>query len=72
MLLLDAPPDTSAYMIAGYVVFFIIAAIYLVSLIVRSRNLHQDLTTLESLEKENKPQKEKPLKPARRKAAKKK
>jgi len=72
MFLLDAPPDTSAYMIAGYVVFFIIAAIYLVSLIVRSHNIHQDLTTLESIEKENKLKEKKPVKPARRKAASKK
>jgi len=72
MFLLDAPPDTSAYMIAGYVVFFIIAAIYLVSLIVRSHNIHQDLTTLESIEKENKLKEKKPVKPARRKATSKK
>ncbi len=32
MFPLDAPPDTSAYMIAGYTVFFIVAAIYIVSL----------------------------------------
>jgi len=72
MFLLDAPPDTSAYMIAGYVVFFIIAAIYLLSLIVRSHNIHQDLTTLESIEKENKLKEKKPVKPARRKATSKK
>ena len=72
MFLLDAPPDTSAYMIAGYAVFFIVAAIYLVSLLVRWRNLHQDLRTLESIEKENKPQKGKPVKPTKQKAARKK
>jgi len=55
MFPLDAPPDTSAYMIAGYVVFFIVAAIYIVSLLVRWRNLHQDMTTLETIEKENHP-----------------
>jgi len=53
MFPLDAPPDTSAYMIAGYVVFFIVAAIYILSLLVRWRNLHQDMTTLETIEKEN-------------------
>ena len=45
-------PDTSAYMVAGYTVFFVVSLIYLVSLYVRNRNLHQDLDTLEGLEKE--------------------
>ena len=63
MFPLDATPDTSAYMIAGYTVFFIVAAIYIVSLLVRWHNLHQDLTTLESIEKENKLKKEKTLSP---------
>jgi len=62
MFPLDAPPDTSAYMIAGYTVFFIVAAIYIVSLLVRWRNLHQDMTTLEAIEKENKLKEEKLLK----------
>jgi hypothetical protein len=62
MFLLDAPPDTSAYMIAGYVIFFIIAAIYIISLLVRWRNLNQDMTTLEALEKENKRKARKPSK----------
>ena len=72
MFSLDAPPDTSAYMIAGYTVFFIVAAIYIVSLLVRWRNLHQDMTTLEAIEKENKVKKEKTIKSAKRKATKKK
>lgn len=50
MLFQDAPPDTSTYMIAGYAVFFVISAIYLVSLAVRRRNLELDLKTLESIE----------------------
>ena len=70
MFLLDAPPDTSAYMIAGYAVFFIAAAIYLASLLVRWRNLHQDMRTLESIEKDNQ-QKVKPVR-AKKKATKKK
>ena len=53
MLLQDAPPDTSGYMIAGYTVFFVISAIYLLSLIVRQRNLEQDLKTLEAIEAES-------------------
>ncbi len=55
MFLQDTPPDTSAYMIAGYTVFTVVMAIYLLSLFVRSRNLRRDLTTLESLERESKP-----------------
>jgi len=69
MFLLDAPPDTSAYMIAGYVVFFIVAAIYILSLLVRWRNLHQDMTTLETIEKENQPKVKPP--DAKKKAVKK-
>jgi len=72
MFPLDAPPDTSAYMIAGYTVFFIVAAIYIISLLVRWHNLHQDMTTLETIEKENKVKKEKIIKPAKRIATKKK
>ncbi len=45
-------PDTSAYMIAGYVIFFLITAIYLISFFVRARNLRRDLDTLESMETE--------------------
>jgi hypothetical protein len=54
MFLPDTPPDTSAYMVAGYAIFFVIALIYLVSLFARSRNLALDLATLESLEAEAK------------------
>ncbi len=73
MFLLDAPPDTSIYMIAGYAVFFIAAVIYLASLLVRWHNLDQDMRTLESLEMETR-QKIKPEKKAAKKpkAAKKK
>jgi hypothetical protein len=62
MFLLEAPPDTSTYMIAGYVIFFIIAAIYIISLLVRWHNLDQDMTTLEAIEKDNKSKAEKPSK----------
>ena len=72
MFALNAPPDTSAYMIAGYVVFFIIATIYIVSLFVRSHNINQDMSTLEAIEKENKFKREKPVKPPKRKTTSKK
>ncbi len=45
-------PDTSVYMIAGYAVFFVVSLIYLASVVVRTRNLHRDLDTLETLEKQ--------------------
>ncbi|MCL4527829.1 MAG: hypothetical protein M1282_00255 [Chloroflexi bacterium] len=55
MFLQDAPPDTSSYMIAGYVVFFLVTAIYLFSFFVRSHNLKQDLNALENMKEESAP-----------------
>ena len=46
---MEPTPDTTAYMIAGYAVFYIVSAIYVVSLFVRNRSLQQDLKTLEDL-----------------------
>jgi hypothetical protein len=51
MLLAQAPAETTAYMIAGYVVIFGMMAFYLVGLIVRRRNLEQDLELLSELDK---------------------
>ncbi|HEY5902846.1 MAG: hypothetical protein ACM3QS_02495 [Bacteroidota bacterium] len=48
----EPPPNTSGYMIAGYVIFFVVMAIYLASLFIRWRNLDQDLRMLEEMEKE--------------------
>lgn len=53
MFQLDSPPDTSAYMIAGYSIFFTLMIIYLVSLYLRSRNLNEDLNTLEGMKDES-------------------
>ncbi|MBU0510390.1 MAG: hypothetical protein KKD28_01480 [Chloroflexi bacterium] len=50
MFLQQSPPDTLHYFIAGYVVFFSVMAIYLGSLIVRYRNLKQNLELLEGLD----------------------
>jgi hypothetical protein len=47
-------PDTSAYMIGGYAVFFIVSAIYLVSLVIRNRNLNRDLDMLEEMDNKKK------------------
>jgi hypothetical protein len=46
----DAPANTTTYMIAGYAVIFGVMLIYLISLIMRRRNLQQDAEILESLE----------------------
>ncbi len=51
MFLQDATPNTSGYMIAGYAVAFIVMGLYVLSMYLRNRNLHQDLTTLEELDK---------------------
>ena len=54
MLFQETTPDTSGYMIAGYVVFVVIMAIYLLSFLTRRRNLEQDLATLRTVEAESK------------------
>jgi hypothetical protein len=48
---MEPTPDTSSYMIAGYAVFFIVSAVYLISLFIRNRNLHRDLEMLEDMDK---------------------
>ena len=50
LYLQQPPPDTINYFIAGYVVFFSVMAMYFVSLIVRYRNLKQNLELLEELD----------------------
>ncbi|NOY99136.1 MAG: hypothetical protein GXP40_08025 [Chloroflexi bacterium] len=54
MLFQATTPDTSAYMIAGYTVFFSVTFIYLISIFTRWRSLKQDLSLLEELEEEQK------------------
>ena len=61
MFLLETTPDTSGYLIAGYAVAFIVMALYLVSLYIRTRNLNQDLNTLEEMEKLAKAELPKPV-----------
>jgi hypothetical protein len=50
MLFFQQPPDTSAYMIAGYVVIFGTMLTYVASLIIRRRLLEQDIQVLQELE----------------------
>jgi uncharacterized membrane protein YciS (DUF1049 family) len=47
-------PDTSTYMIAGFVVSFLTMGIYVLSLHLRNRNLNQDVETLEALDEKKK------------------
>jgi hypothetical protein len=47
----QAIPDTSNYMVAGFVVIFGTIFVYLASLIIRWRNLQRDLEMLTELEK---------------------
>jgi len=51
---MNTPADTMSYMIAGYTVIFGVMIIYLVSLVVRYRNLKQEETMLKDLEQEKK------------------
>ena len=60
MFLQEATPNTSAYMIAGYAVAFIVMALYILSIYLRSRNLNQDLMLLEEMAKESAQAKKKP------------
>jgi hypothetical protein len=51
MFTLETIPDTSQYMVAGYAITFGVMLLYVISLFVRSRNLKQDLSMLEELDK---------------------
>jgi hypothetical protein len=51
MFFQDITPDTSGYMIAGYAIAFIVMGLYVTSMYMRSRNLKQDMSTLEEMDK---------------------
>ena len=51
-LLQEGPANTTSYMIAGYAVIFGVMLIYLISLLVRQRNLQKDLEVLEEVQGE--------------------
>lgn len=50
LLYQEGPANTDGYMIAGYIVIFGVMLIYLLSLIIRQRNLSQDLELLKDIE----------------------
>lgn len=47
---MEPTPDTSAYMIAGYIVAFLVMGIYVLSLYIRNRNLKSELEILEEID----------------------
>lgn len=49
----EPTPDTSGYMIVGYLIAFAVMGMYVASLIIRWRNLNQDQQLLEQMEKES-------------------
>ena len=51
MFFQETTPDTSGYMIAGYTIAFVVMGLYVLSIYLRNRNLSQDLTMLEELDK---------------------
>ena len=53
-LLMQAPAETTRYLVAGYTVIFGIMSLYIISLIVRTRNLKRQLELLKELELEQK------------------
>ena len=55
MFFQEATPDTSGYMIAGYVIAFLLMGLYVASIYVRNRNLDQDMAMLEEMEKPAQP-----------------
>jgi hypothetical protein len=68
MFFQEPTPDTLGYMIAGYVVAFVVMGIYVASLYLRHRNLNRDMAMLEEMDKpvvkvEPKQPKKKPTKP---------
>lgn len=52
MFLQEITPDTSGYMIAGFIVAFVVMGLYVFSLYLRNRNLNQDLGLLEELDEQ--------------------
>ena len=50
MFLQTTTPDTSGYMIAGYIFVFVVMGLYVASMYLRSRNLKQDEATLKEMD----------------------
>ncbi len=48
-----APPETTNYMVGGYIVIFSVMVIYIISLFLRHRKFEQDIKILEELDDQN-------------------
>ena len=48
----EGPANTTGFMIAGYAVIFGVMLIYLISLLIRQRNLQKDMEVLEEIQVE--------------------
>lgn len=48
---METTPNTVSYMIAGHIVFAIVLIAYLISLIVRWKNLQREEQTLQEMQK---------------------
>lgn len=66
MFFQETTPDTSGYMIAGFVIAFLVMGLYVASLYWRTRNLKQDMSMLEEMDAAASApvEKQKPAKPA--------
>ena len=53
-VLQQAPAETTRYMIAGYAVIFSVMFLYILSLVIRRRNLERNLETLKEMEPKEK------------------
>jgi hypothetical protein len=53
-MLQQAPAETTRYMVAGYTVIFSVMLLYIISLIIRRRNLKRDLEILNEMETKDK------------------
>ena len=51
-MFLETVPDTSNYMIAGYIFSFVVMGFYVFSIYLRCANLKRDAEMLESLDRE--------------------
>lgn len=56
-------PNTLAYLVAGYIVFWLITFLFVISLVARTRNLEKDVQVLKTLMEEQKEQSEDSRKP---------
>ena len=52
-LLQEAPAETTGYMLAGYIIIFGTMLVYLISIILRRRNLDQDMHMLDDLQRKS-------------------